>query len=136
MPILARTVSHAIAASRDHPSKCRPFRSPESGKKWSQVQIESAPSSSARRHPSRSSSTEQCCGSNCTPTLKRCMGSSVSYCQSGEPVHQVPGSCVEGSVEVERFIVDPRGRWIRLDRILQHPHNVDSFIDGGVGSCG
>src|SRR5438128_575311 len=76
MPILARTVSHAIAASRDHPSKWRPSGSPDSGKKWSQVQIESTPSFSARRHPSRSSPTEQCCGSNCTPTLMRGMSPS------------------------------------------------------------
>src|SRR5579859_5263793 len=68
-PICGACVSTAAAASSDQHSNWLPSGSPYSGKKWSQNQMLSTPSSSARRHASRSSAMVHCCGWMVTPTL-------------------------------------------------------------------
>src|SRR5229473_1694817 len=102
-----RAVSHAIAPSSDHPSKCLPSGSPSSGKKWSQVQIESAPSASARRHASRSSSIEQCCGSSWTPTLMRAitLPSWLAACLSAAGCPAAP-SALQQHHAVQRHVLE------------------------------
>src|SRR5438067_1910396 len=58
-----------MAASSAVPSKWLPRGFPNSGKKWSQVQMLSSPSSSASLQALRRSSIEECCGRSETPTL-------------------------------------------------------------------
>ena len=69
VPSMACRVSAAIADSSVQPSKCVASMSPNSGKKWSHIQMESAPMASARRQASRSAATDVACGWSWQPTL-------------------------------------------------------------------
>jgi hypothetical protein len=61
-PNSTRCVTSAIAASVVHASKCAPSGGPFSGKKWSQVKMQSAPNSSACTQAARIERQSPCCG--------------------------------------------------------------------------
>src|SRR5437764_4835599 len=104
-PICGARVSIAAAASSDQHSNWLPSGLPYRGKKWSQNQMLSTPSSSARLHASRSSVMVHCCGWMVTPTLNRLRSGCMGGWESDMVKHLVPVAVDTNSA--------PRDFWTR-----------------------